>query len=138
MPSLSLLKTRSGSSLSSALTFPNAPSWAGADPHLPRIDGAKDDTTVAEKLLHREEEAHHSLGTAEGITREFTARKEEDRLVKDLLAGQDRGRLSSSTRRTRLMTFSLTCSPGWATSQAPPAAPRRRAGTVHLNRGVRA
>ena len=51
-------------------------------------DGAKDDTTVAEKLLHREEQAHHSLGTAEGITREFTARKEEDRLVKDLLAGK--------------------------------------------------
>jgi len=51
-------------------------------------DGAKDDTTVAEKLLHREEQAHHSLGTAEAITREFTARKEEDRLVKDLLAGK--------------------------------------------------
>ena len=53
-----------------------------------QTDGAKDDTTVAEKLLHREEQAHHSLGTAEGITREFTARKEEDRLVKDLLAGK--------------------------------------------------
>ena len=53
-----------------------------------QTDGAKDDTTVAEKLLHREEQAHHSLGTAEGITREFTARREEDRLVKDLLAGK--------------------------------------------------
>jgi ERCC4-related helicase len=53
-----------------------------------RTDGAKDDTTVAEKLLHREEQAHHSLGTAEGVTREFTARREEDRLVKDLLAGK--------------------------------------------------
>ena len=31
-----------------------------------QTDGAKDDTTVAEKLLHREEQAHHSLGTAEG------------------------------------------------------------------------
>jgi hypothetical protein len=53
-----------------------------------QTDGAKDDTTVAEKLLHREEQAHHNLGTAEGITREFTARREEDRLVKDLLAGK--------------------------------------------------
>jgi ERCC4-related helicase len=53
-----------------------------------QTDGAKDDTTVAEKLLHREEQAHRSLGTAEGITREFTARREEDRLVKDLLAGK--------------------------------------------------
>lgn len=53
-----------------------------------QTDGAKDDTTVAEKLLHREEQAHRSLGTAEGITREFTARKEEDRLVKDLLVGK--------------------------------------------------
>jgi hypothetical protein len=43
---------------------------------------------VAEKLLAREEQAHRSLGTAEGVTREFTARREEDRLVKDLLAGK--------------------------------------------------
>ncbi|MFC5751068.1 DEAD/DEAH box helicase [Actinomadura rugatobispora] len=52
------------------------------------IEGAKDDTTVAEKLLRREEEAHRSLGTAEAVTREFTAKKEEDRLIKDLLAGK--------------------------------------------------
>jgi ERCC4-related helicase len=51
-------------------------------------DGAKDDTTVAEKLLAREEEANKSLGTAEGVTREFSARREEERLVKDLLAGK--------------------------------------------------
>ena len=52
-------------------------------------DGAKDDTTVAEKLLSREETAHSQLGTAEGVTRQFTsAKKEEDRLVKDLLAGK--------------------------------------------------
>jgi ERCC4-related helicase len=51
-------------------------------------DGAKDDTTVAEKLLGREETAHRQLGTAEGITREFTARREEDRLTRDLLAGR--------------------------------------------------
>jgi superfamily II DNA or RNA helicase len=53
-----------------------------------QVEGAKDDTTVAEKLLRREEEAHRSLGTAEAVTREFTAKKEEDRLIKDLLAGK--------------------------------------------------
>jgi hypothetical protein len=52
-----------------------------------QVDGAKDDTTVAEKLLAREAEAHRALGTAEGVTREFTARREEERLVKDLLSG---------------------------------------------------
>ena len=51
-------------------------------------DGAKDDTTVAEKLLAREETAHSQLGTAEGVTRQFTSAKEEDRLVKDLLVGK--------------------------------------------------
>lgn len=48
---------------------------------------AKDDTTVAEKLLNRESQVHRTLGTAEGVTREFTAKKEEDRLIQDLLAG---------------------------------------------------
>jgi ERCC4-related helicase len=52
-----------------------------------QADDAKDDTTVAEKLLNREQEAHRALGTAEGVTREFTAKREEDRLVKDLLNG---------------------------------------------------
>ena len=51
-------------------------------------EGAKDDTTVAEKLLNREETAHRQLGTAEGVTRQFTAKKEEDRLVRDLLEGK--------------------------------------------------
>lgn len=53
-----------------------------------RTEGAKDDTTVAEKLLKREETAHSQLGTAEGVTRQFTAKKEEDRLILDLLAGK--------------------------------------------------
>jgi ERCC4-related helicase len=53
-----------------------------------QIDGAKDDTTVAEKLLQREQEAHNSLGTAEAVTREYTAKKEEDRLIRDLLDGK--------------------------------------------------
>jgi len=52
------------------------------------LEGAKDDTTVAEKLLFREATAHSQLGTAEGVTRQFTAKKEEDRLVRDLLNGK--------------------------------------------------
>lgn len=50
--------------------------------------GAKDDTTVAEKLLAREEAAHTTLGTAETVTGLYDARAEEDRLVRDLLAGK--------------------------------------------------
>ncbi len=53
-----------------------------------RVEGAKDDTAVAEKLLAREAVAHSQLGTAEGVTRLFTAKNEEDRLVQDLLAGK--------------------------------------------------
>jgi ERCC4-related helicase len=53
-----------------------------------QTEGAKDDTTVAEKLLAREATAHSQLGTAEGVTRQFDSKKEEDRLVKDLLAGK--------------------------------------------------
>ena len=56
--------------------------------HTSRTEGAKDDTTVAEKLLAREATAHSQLGTAEGVTRQFTSKKEEDRLVKDMLAGK--------------------------------------------------
>jgi len=52
------------------------------------VEGAKDDTAVAEKLLAREATAHTQLGTAEGVTRQFTSKKEEDRLVQDLLAGK--------------------------------------------------
>ncbi len=55
---------------------------------ISQTEGAKDDTTVAEKLLAREATAHSQLGTAEGVTRQFTSKKEEDRLVKDLLVGK--------------------------------------------------
>jgi ERCC4-related helicase len=48
----------------------------------------KDDTTVAEKLLARETEAHHSLGSADAVTGEYLADREERRLVQDLLAGR--------------------------------------------------
>jgi ERCC4-related helicase len=49
---------------------------------------AKDDTTVAEKLLKREEQAHRRLGTAEAITGLYDAKKEEDRLTRDLIRGR--------------------------------------------------
>ncbi|GAA1461802.1 DEAD/DEAH box helicase [Nocardiopsis exhalans] len=52
------------------------------------VDGAKDDTTVAEKLLDKEADAHRSLGTAEAETGLYNAKKEEDRLILDLLAGR--------------------------------------------------
>ena len=51
-------------------------------------EGAKDDTTVAEKLLAREAAAHASLGTAETVTGLYDASCEEDRLTRDLLAGR--------------------------------------------------
>ncbi|QBI56470.1 DEAD/DEAH box helicase [Streptomonospora litoralis] len=51
-------------------------------------EGAYDDTTVSEKLLAREEQAHRSMGSAEAVAGEYTAKKEEDRLVHDLLSGK--------------------------------------------------
>ncbi|MFD0802367.1 helicase-related protein [Streptomonospora algeriensis] len=51
-------------------------------------EGVPDDTTVSEKLLKREEQAHRSMGSAEAVTGEYTAKKEEDRLVHDLLSGK--------------------------------------------------
>ncbi|MGW4244583.1 helicase-related protein [Nocardia sp. NPDC004722] len=52
------------------------------------LEGAKDDRTVAEKLLAKEEAAHRSLGTAEAVTGEYRAEREERRLIQDLLAGK--------------------------------------------------
>ncbi|GAA1999283.1 DEAD/DEAH box helicase [Nocardiopsis rhodophaea] len=56
--------------------------------HTSQVEGVTDDRTVAEKLLKREEQAHRSLGTAEAVTGEFSAKKEEDRLIHDLLTGR--------------------------------------------------
>ncbi|MCW6003761.1 DEAD/DEAH box helicase [Micromonospora sp. CPCC 205371] len=53
-----------------------------------KVPDAKDDRTVAEKLLEREEVAHRSLGSVEAVTGMYDAKVEEDRLVKDLLAGK--------------------------------------------------
>ncbi|MFJ8145198.1 DEAD/DEAH box helicase [Streptomyces sp. NPDC096048] len=51
-------------------------------------DGAKDDRTVAERLLEREDEAHRSLGTAEAVSGLYRADAEEKSLVQDLLRGR--------------------------------------------------
>nr|MDT0663341.1 helicase-related protein [Micromonospora sp. DSM 115978] len=52
------------------------------------VSGAKDDRTVAEKLLDREQHAHRTLGSVEAATGLYDAKVEEDRLVKDLLNGK--------------------------------------------------
>ncbi|MDT0608693.1 DEAD/DEAH box helicase [Streptomyces lancefieldiae] len=53
------------------------------------VDGAKDDTLVAERLLEREAEAHRSLGTAEAVSGLYRAEAEEKSLIQDLLRGRD-------------------------------------------------
>lgn len=49
--------------------------------------GAKDDRTVAEKLIRREEEAHKLNGTAEAETGCYRAEEEERRLIRELVRG---------------------------------------------------
>ncbi|MER5846863.1 SNF2-related protein [Streptomyces sp. NPDC002012] len=51
------------------------------------VPGAKDDRTVAEKLLRREEEAHKLNGTAEAETGYYRAEEEERRLTRELVEG---------------------------------------------------
>ncbi|MBT2528843.1 DEAD/DEAH box helicase [Streptomyces sp. ISL-99] len=51
-------------------------------------EGAKDDRTVAERLLEREDEAHRSLGTAEAVSGLYRAEAEEKSLIHDLLKGR--------------------------------------------------
>ncbi|WP_084960279.1 DEAD/DEAH box helicase [Thermoactinospora rubra] len=52
------------------------------------VEGAKDDRTVAEKLLQKEEIAHRTLGTAEAVMGQYRAEREERRLIQDLLDGK--------------------------------------------------
>lgn len=52
------------------------------------VEGAKDDRTVAERLLEREDEAHRSLGTAEAVSGLYRAEAEEKSLIQDLLTGR--------------------------------------------------
>lgn len=51
------------------------------------MPGARDDRTVAEKLLRREEEAHKLNGTAEAETGYYRAEEEERRLIRELVEG---------------------------------------------------
>ncbi|MEB8339425.1 DEAD/DEAH box helicase [Streptomyces endophyticus] len=51
-------------------------------------ENAKDDRTVAERLLEREDEAHRSLGTAEAVSGLYRAEAEEKSLIQDLLRGR--------------------------------------------------
>ncbi|MEU8558394.1 DEAD/DEAH box helicase [Streptomyces anthocyanicus] len=53
-----------------------------------QVEGAKDDTVVAERLLKREDQAHRSLGTAEAVTGLYRAEAEEKSLIQDLLRGR--------------------------------------------------
>ncbi|MGW6729940.1 helicase-related protein [Nocardia sp. NPDC055029] len=53
-----------------------------------QVEGAKDDRAVAEKLLAKEANAHRVLGTAEAVTGEYRAEREERRLVQDLMEGK--------------------------------------------------
>ncbi|MFD8639978.1 DEAD/DEAH box helicase [Streptomyces zaomyceticus] len=53
-----------------------------------KVEGAKDDRTVAERLLEREDEAHRSLGTAEAVSGLYRAEAEEKSLIQDLLKGR--------------------------------------------------
>jgi ERCC4-related helicase len=52
------------------------------------VDGAKDDTLVAERLLEREAQAHQALGTAEAVSGLYRAEAEEKSLIQDLLRGR--------------------------------------------------
>jgi len=52
------------------------------------VEHAKDDRTVAERLLEREDQAHRSLGTAEAVTGLYRADAEERSLIQDLLHGR--------------------------------------------------
>jgi superfamily II DNA or RNA helicase len=51
------------------------------------VPGAKDDRTVAEKLIRREEEAHKLDGTAEAVSGFYRAEEEERLLIKELVRG---------------------------------------------------
>ncbi|MCO8271801.1 DEAD/DEAH box helicase [Actinoplanes sp. TRM 88003] len=53
-----------------------------------QVTNAKDDNTVAAKLLVREANVHRSLGSVEAAIGIHDAEAEEDRLVKDLLEGK--------------------------------------------------
>ncbi|MBF6340663.1 DEAD/DEAH box helicase [Nocardia abscessus] len=52
------------------------------------VEGVKDDRTVSQKVLEKEEAAHRAIGTAEGVSGQYGWEKEQKRLILDLLAGK--------------------------------------------------
>ncbi|MCM3882709.1 DEAD/DEAH box helicase [Frankia sp. R82] len=66
------------------------------------IPRSLDDRAVAARLLAAEEEAYRTLGTAEAVTGEYLADREERRLLQDLLAGRtvDQSLAASAARRS--------------------------------------
>ncbi len=72
----------------------NVPWRTGEDGHPLPLD----DRLVGRKLLAREEESHRLEGTAEAVTGIYRAKDEEDRLVKDLVAGKSVERSHAESR----------------------------------------
>jgi SNF2 domain-containing protein/helicase-like protein len=52
-----------------------------------RVDGAMDDTSIAEKILAREAAVHTALGAVEAVTKENDGDREEIRVMEALLKG---------------------------------------------------
>ncbi|MDQ1015560.1 DEAD/DEAH box helicase [Streptomyces afghaniensis] len=99
------------------------------------VEGAKDDTVVAERLLEREDQAHRSLGTAEAVTGLYRAEAEEKSLIQDLLRGRtvdeslDARRSGADVQDAGLDDF-LADFFGPVGEEAPPAEPTEADGSA--------
>ncbi|MFE8989798.1 helicase-related protein [Streptomyces collinus] len=99
------------------------------------VEGAKDDTVVAERLLEREDQAHRSLGTAEAVTGLYRAEAEEKSLIQDLLRGRtvdeslDARRSGEEVQDAGLDDF-LADFFGPVGEEAPPAEPTEADGSA--------
>ncbi|MFE1942024.1 DEAD/DEAH box helicase [Streptomyces massasporeus] len=99
------------------------------------VEGAKDDTVVAERLLEREDQAHRSLGTAEAVTGLYRAEAEEKSLIQDLLRGRtvdeslDARRSGADEQDAGLDDF-LADFFGPVGEEAPPADPTESTGST--------
>jgi superfamily II DNA or RNA helicase len=99
------------------------------------VEGAKDDTVVAERLLQREDQAHRSLGTAEAVTGLYRAEAEEKSLIQDLLRGRtvdeslDARRSGEDVQDAGLDDF-LADFFGPVGEEAPPAEPTEADGSA--------
>ncbi|MEV8128713.1 DEAD/DEAH box helicase [Streptomyces sp. NPDC085944] len=102
------------------------------------VEGAKDDTVVAERLLEREDQAHRSLGTAEAVTGLYRAEAEEKSLIQDLLRGRtvdeslDARRSGADGEDAGLDDF-LADFFGPVGEEAPPADPTEGPGSTPLS-----